>query len=475
MKGNLRRGGMLAAMFMGLLLVPFAPAAPTATTFSGAGTAIDDSALGADGNWGPCALGIAGLASDGGKGAGELAIAGGTGDNASQSVCAGAPGMFRFDVQSVASSGSVYTATVKVTSSDDQGAVGAVGTVTLNTGNERIEFSLAGRSGGFGPGAARYGFIATRADVRSDTGPASSVTHYGAVGTAVDSDPFLDDEQGDCVAATAGALLTPPGATVPRGGGSYAAQVGRGPFGDNESTCYGGPASLAYDVAGIATDGESHAAMNVVVTDGGPGLAGGLLLNEPSQRFTLDIPPHFGGYGPERKQFGYVDTRGQVHVGTIELGPLDTDGDGVPDGQDNCALVSNPDQRDTDGDGIGDECDPTPGSTAGKVTGGGALATPARPSFGFTIDSRGSSVRGNVNLVDRAGIHFTSTSVTSLVVAGTKAIARGTGAVGSLAVTFRLEVDDLGEPGTADRFHLQLSNGYAASDVLSSGNIQIHR
>lgn len=35
----------------------------------------------------------------------------------------------------------------------------------------------------------------------------------------------------------------------------------------------------------------------------------------------------------------------------------DTDGDGIPDEQDNCYNVPNPDQTDTDGDGIGDACD----------------------------------------------------------------------------------------------------------------------
>jgi hypothetical protein len=35
----------------------------------------------------------------------------------------------------------------------------------------------------------------------------------------------------------------------------------------------------------------------------------------------------------------------------------DTDGDGVPDSQDNCTLVKNPDQKDSDGDGYGDACD----------------------------------------------------------------------------------------------------------------------
>jgi N-acetylneuraminic acid mutarotase len=41
-------------------------------------------------------------------------------------------------------------------------------------------------------------------------------------------------------------------------------------------------------------------------------------------------------------------------------GPYDFDGDGVPDGSDNCAAQSNPDQLDGDGDGLGDACDNCP-------------------------------------------------------------------------------------------------------------------
>src|SRR5205809_6791704 len=43
----------------------------------------------------------------------------------------------------------------------------------------------------------------------------------------------------------------------------------------------------------------------------------------------------------------------------VSAGP-DSDGDGVPDSQDNCPLIPNPDQQDTDGDGIGDVCDNCP-------------------------------------------------------------------------------------------------------------------
>ena len=40
--------------------------------------------------------------------------------------------------------------------------------------------------------------------------------------------------------------------------------------------------------------------------------------------------------------------------------PPDSDGDGVPDYQDNCPNDANADQKDSDHDGLGDVCDPTP-------------------------------------------------------------------------------------------------------------------
>jgi hypothetical protein len=50
-----------------------------------------------------------------------------------------------------------------------------------------------------------------------------------------------------------------------------------------------------------------------------------------------------------------------------ESASSDADGDGVPDGSDNCPAAANPDQADADRDRLGDACDPCP-----------ALADPAR-------------------------------------------------------------------------------------------------
>jgi hypothetical protein len=84
-----------------------------------------------------------------------------------------------------------------------------------------------------------------------------------------------------------------------------------------------------------------------VVVDAGPGVDAG-------------VPPGDGGVVID----GGPDTDGgviPVPDGGGDPGG-DLDGDGVPNAEDNCPTVPNPDQADFDGDGVGDACDLCPAS-----------------------------------------------------------------------------------------------------------------
>ena len=52
----------------------------------------------------------------------------------------------------------------------------------------------------------------------------------------------------------------------------------------------------------------------------------------------------------------------------------DSDGDGIPDAEDNCVTVANPFQTDGDGDGVGDLCDDCPGGIVSWWPGEGSPA-----------------------------------------------------------------------------------------------------
>ena len=108
----------------------------------------------------------------------------------------------------------------------------------------------------------------------------------------------------------------------------------------------------------------------------------------------------------------------------------DADGDGVPDGCDNCPAVSNPDQADIDGDGIGDACDPTtiilpPGTVvSGNVT--------LQPGESIVIGA-GGQVNGNIEgdtsntvaLDDNVTVTGNIVGVGELIITGANVVING--------------------------------------------------
>ncbi len=199
-------------------------------------------------------------------------------------------------------------------------------------------------------------------------------------------------------------------------------------------------------------------------------LAGTLLVDEPDT--DGDGVKNGDDNCPTVANADQADTDGDL-VG--DACDTDDDGDGVLDGQDNCPLVPNADQGNRDGDSVGDACDPTPGSTPGKVTGGGWI-TEAKHNFGFNRYAAGMMApTGQLTYVDKkAGMTLKSTTIATAVISGTHASITGTGTVGSQTVSFSVGVDDLGEPGTNDSFAITWP-GYSQEGVLNGGNIQIFK
>jgi hypothetical protein len=113
--------------------------------------------------------------------------------------------------------------------------------------------------------------------------------------------------------------------------------------------------------------------------------------------------------------------------------------------------------------------------TEGLVTGGGRVEPDVR--FGFIGKSRdAASFYGTCDVVDAlADAHVKCVDVTGLAVVGTHATVSGDATVNDVPTRYRMDVDDLGEPGIGrDTFKIQTDSGYFAGGVLTGGDIQIH-
>jgi len=107
------------------------------------------------------------------------------------------------------------------------------------------------------------------------------------------------------------------------------------------------------------TEGSGIKNYDIYVSDNGGPYALWLTTPDTSATFTGVNAHQYSFYSRARDNVGNIeDAPAQADTITILL--IDADGDGIPDDEDNCPDVANPDQGDSDNDGIGDVCDVCP-------------------------------------------------------------------------------------------------------------------
>lgn len=121
-----------------------------------------------------------------------------------------------------------------------------------------------------------------------------------------------------------------------------------------------------------------------------------------------------------------------------------------------------------------------PGSSEGcKVTYGGRITAANGDKATFGGNAKADGLKGNENYQDHGpatDVHVKSETILAVVCSsdGTSATIFGTTTVGGSTVDFRIDVRDLGEPGSSDRYRIRFA-GYDSGDrELEGGNIQIH-
>jgi hypothetical protein len=114
--------------------------------------------------------------------------------------------------------------------------------------------------------------------------------------------------------------------------------------------------------------------------------------------------------------------------------------------------------------------------TPGHVSGAGLIedALHGHVVFGFTAKSDGVTARAKC-AVATYGTLVTCQNATLLMQVGTHVTFLGQAHVNGTQTDYRIDVDDLGEPGRdRDTFTIQTNDGFLATGVLRAGNIQIH-
>ncbi|HEX5824790.1 MAG TPA: post-COAP-1 domain-containing protein [Candidatus Limnocylindrales bacterium] len=147
---------------------------------------------------------------------------------------------------------------------------------------------------------------------------------------------------------------------------------------------------------------------------------------------------------------------------------------------------------DTNGDSVQNGTEPgdtaaktwvIPGTSTGcKVTYGGRITAANGDKATFGGNAKGTGPSGQEEYQDHGpamDINVHSIDVQAVLCSddGLSASIFGTATIDGLgSVDYRIDVTDLGEPGSSDTYRIRLSNGYDSGvQTLSGGNVQIHK
>jgi hypothetical protein len=114
--------------------------------------------------------------------------------------------------------------------------------------------------------------------------------------------------------------------------------------------------------------------------------------------------------------------------------------------------------------------------TPGHAAGAGLIQDPLHGHvvFGFTAKSDGVTAKGKC-AVASYGMLVTCQNVTLLSRLGAHVTFLGQAKVNGVPTDYRIDVDDLGEPGRdRDLFGIQTTSGFTAAGVLRAGNVQVY-
>ena len=106
-----------------------------------------------------------------------------------------------------------------------------------------------------------------------------------------------------------------------------------------------------------------------------------------------------------------------------------------------------------------------PATAPGHVTGGGQFLNAAgndKIAFGFNAKSKDGTTQGECSVVDPStDTHVKCTDATSVAISGTHATIFGNAKINGVSTTYRIDVDDLAEPGrNRDTFRIRTASGY---------------